>query len=59
MHNLDKFSEIELDMRDVQNVGQGFADEVFRVFATAHPNIVIRFINASDVVTAMIKHVSG
>jgi anti-sigma regulatory factor (Ser/Thr protein kinase) len=59
MHNLDKFSEIELDMRDVQNLGQGFADEVFRVFATAHPNIVIRFINASDVVTAMIKHVSG
>jgi hypothetical protein len=59
MHNLDKFSEIELDMRDVQNLGQGFADEVFRVFATAHPNIVIRFINASDVVTAMIKHVSS
>ena len=59
LHNLDKFSEIELDMRDVQNLGQGFADEVFRVFATAHPDIVIRFINASNAVTAMIKHVSG
>ena len=59
LHNLDKFSEIELDMRGVQNLGQGFADEVFRVFATAHPDIVIRFVNASDAVTAMIKHVSG
>lgn len=58
LHNLDKFSEVELDMRDVQNLGQGFADEVFRVFATVHPDIVIRFINASDAVTAMIKHVS-
>jgi anti-sigma regulatory factor (Ser/Thr protein kinase) len=58
LHNLDKFSEIELDMRDVRNVGQGFA-EVFRVFATAHPDIVIRFVNASDAVTAIIKHVSG
>jgi anti-sigma regulatory factor (Ser/Thr protein kinase) len=59
LHNLDKFSEIELDMRDVQNLGQGFADEVLRVFATAHPDIVIRFVNAGDAVTAMIKHVSG
>jgi hypothetical protein len=33
--------------------------EVFRVFATAHPDIVIRFVNASDAVTAIIKHVSG
>lgn len=58
LHNLDKFSEIELDMRDVKNVGQGFADEVFRVFVAAHPDILIRSVNASDVVTAMIKHVS-
>jgi anti-sigma regulatory factor (Ser/Thr protein kinase) len=57
LHNLDKFSEIELDMRDVKNVGQGFADEVFRVFAAAHPDILIRCVNASDAITAMIKHV--
>lgn len=59
LHNLEKFSEIELDMREVQSVGQGFADEIVRVFATAHPDIVIRFVNGSDAVTAMIKHVSG
>lgn len=59
LHNLDKFSEIELDMRDVRSLGQGFADEVFRVFAAAHPDIVIRFVNAGNAVTAMINHVSG
>ena len=59
LHNLDKFSEIELDMRDVKNVGQGFADEIFRVFATAHPDISVRLRNANDAVAAMIRHVSG
>lgn len=59
LYNLDKFSEIELDMRDVVNVGQGFADEVFRVFATANPEIVLRTTNAAKAVAAMIRHVSG
>lgn len=47
---------IELDMRDVTNVGQGFADEIFRVFASAHPEIEIRAINATKAVGAMIRH---
>jgi len=59
LHNLDKFSEIELDMRDVINVGQGFADEIFRVFAAAHPAIAIRAVNASQAVDAMLRHVEG
>jgi len=58
LHNLDKFSEIELDMRGVTSVGQGFADEVFRVFASVHPEIVIRALNAGRAVDAMIQHVS-
>jgi len=57
--NLDKFSEIELDMRDVQNVGQGFADEIFRVFVRAHPEIEIRPVNASGAVNAMLLYASG
>lgn len=59
LHNLDKFSAIELDMKDVWHVGQGFADEVFRVFANAHPDIEITARNASKVVAAMIAHVRG
>ncbi len=57
--NLDKFSEIELDMRDVKYLGQGFADEVFRVFTSQHPSIQLRAINASDSIAAMIRHTGG
>lgn len=57
LHNLDKFSEIELDMRDVVSVGQGFADEIFRVFASAHPGIAIRTVNSGKAIEAMIQHV--
>ncbi|MDH3585657.1 MAG: DUF4325 domain-containing protein [Gammaproteobacteria bacterium] len=56
LHNLDRFSEIELDMRDVTSVGQGFADEIFRVFASAHPEIVIHTVNAGKAIEAMIRH---
>jgi len=55
--NLEKFSEIVLDFRDVKSVGQGFADEVFRVFARRHPAIKIATENANSAVDAMIRHV--
>jgi anti-sigma regulatory factor (Ser/Thr protein kinase) len=56
--NLEKFREIVLDFRDVRSVGQGFADEVFRVFAHRNPDIVLHSENASPAVMAMIRHVS-
>ena len=59
LHNLDRFTEVELDMRGVRQVGQGFADEVFRVFAANHPDTGIRAVNAGDGVAAMIRHVGG
>jgi DNA-binding MarR family transcriptional regulator len=55
--NLEKFREISLDFRDVRSVGQGFADEVFRAFASRHPGIMIHPEHASPPVLAMIKHV--
>ena len=54
--SLEKFREIELDFRDVTSVGQGFADEVFRVFASRHPEIAIGVRNASRPVAAMLQH---
>jgi biotin operon repressor/anti-sigma regulatory factor (Ser/Thr protein kinase) len=57
--NLEKFSEIVLDFRDVGSVGQGFADEVFRVFAGRHPAIKITTENANPVIDAMIRHVAS
>ena len=57
--NLEKFSEIVLDFRDVKSVGQGFADEVFRVFANRHPAIKIATENTNPAVAAMMRHVRG
>jgi hypothetical protein len=56
--NLEKFREIALDFRGVRSVGQGFADEVFRVFAHRNPDIVLHSENASPAIMAMIRHVS-
>jgi len=56
--NLEKFREIVLDFRDVRSVGQGFADEVFRVFANRNPGILLRPENVNPAVMAMIRHVS-
>ena len=55
--NAEKFREIVLDFRNVESVGQGFADEVFRVFATRHPGIELRPENTNPVLEAMFRHV--
>ncbi len=39
MHGLDRFREVVLDFDRVPGIGQGFADEIFRVFARAHPDV--------------------
>lgn len=57
--NLEKFSEVVLDFRGVRSIGQGFADEVFRVFAGRHPAVRIRAENAAPAVDAMIRHVAA
>lgn len=57
--NLEKFKHIELDFKNVESIGQGFADEVFRVFTTNHPDIVVDAVNASPAVGAMIQHAKG
>ena len=53
--NLDKFSEIILDFDRISTVGQGFADEVFRVYANAHPKIRLIPTNMNENVRFMIE----
>jgi hypothetical protein len=38
MAGLEKFEEVELDFAGVTRVGQGFVDEVFRVWQKTHPD---------------------
>lgn len=54
---LDKFKSIILDFDKVPMVGQAFADEVFRVFKTKHPDIKITPINMNEGVEFMINRV--
>jgi len=51
----EKFEHIELDFTDIQEIGQGFADEIFRVFANQHPEISLIATNCSEQVQFMIK----
>lgn len=55
MLGLDKFSRIILDFKKVRIVGQGFVDEVFRVFKNKHPAIKVEYINANKDVEFMVK----
>lgn len=56
-NRLDIFKEVILDFRDVEFMGQGFADEVFRVYAVAHPQVVLIPIHMLPDIERMIRHV--
>jgi len=59
VNSLDPFHEVVLDFRDVDSIGQGFADEIFRVWQNSHSEIKIEVENASDNVMFMINHVKN
>lgn len=53
---LEQFREVILDFKGVAGIGQGFADEIFRLFPAAHPTSRIAVENANEVVRQMISH---
>jgi anti-sigma regulatory factor (Ser/Thr protein kinase) len=56
---IERFKTVLFDFKDVESIGQAFADEVFRVFAKQHANMELLPINANDAVTQMIRHVES
>lgn len=56
---IERFKTVLFDFKDVESIGQAFADEVFRVFARQHPNMEILAINANDAVFQMIRRVKS
>lgn len=56
LHALNQFQEVVLDFKGVDTIGQGFADEVFRVFPLHHPGIRLVPIHANENVQLMIDH---
>lgn len=55
MARIELFKSVALDFTNVPYIGQAFADEIFRVFATAHPDIEILVLNANEEVSKMIS----
>ncbi|MBQ3433284.1 STAS-like domain-containing protein [Candidatus Saccharibacteria bacterium] len=53
---LDKFKKIVFDFKGIKMIGQGFADEIFRVFSIHHPEIELEAINMSESVKLMVRH---
>jgi len=52
---LELYGVVELDFQGVDRIGQGFVDELFRVWASQHPNTEFRVVNASPEVEFMIR----
>ena len=52
---LESFAEAILDFSGVDSIGQAFADEIFRVFARAHPGVKLTPIHANEEVNRMIR----
>ena len=55
VHGLEKFREVVLDFEGVDLVGQGFADEVFRVWAHQHPEVLLIPTGMSEPIAFMIE----
>lgn len=53
--NLEKFREVVLDFAGVDAIGQGFADEVFRVWARAHAGTRLIAVNMLEPVAFMVS----
>lgn len=56
---VDQFRRVELDFSGVHDIGQAFADELFRVFMHDHPQVHLQPVNAGPAVLAMIRRVQG
>lgn len=55
----EDFTEVMLDFKNVDDIGQGFADEIFRVFRSNHPEIEIVWVNTNEKIDKMIAFVEA
>lgn len=55
LQRVERFRCVVLDFAEVTTIGQAFADELFRVFANAHPEVELLTQNLSPAVQQMIR----
>ena len=56
LSGLDRFRHVTLDFKGVEAVGQGFVDEVFRVWGGRHSDTRLDPINMTSAVQFMVEH---
>jgi anti-sigma regulatory factor (Ser/Thr protein kinase) len=56
---LERFSEVILDFEGVESVTPAFADEIFRVFASRHPQVRLLPVHDNEQVRQMIRRAVG
>lgn len=59
LQRVDRFRVVVLDFSGIGAIGQAFADEIFRVFANAHPGIELLVTDAGPDVDAMIRRAAA
>lgn len=52
---VDRFQNVVFDFKEVSAIGQSFADEIFRVYAKKHPEIVLVPMNMASNVKKMVN----
>ena len=57
LFGLEKFRRLVIDFKGVRGIGQGFADEVFRVFCGQHPRIRVEPLHMSPSVAFTVGRV--
>lgn len=55
----DRFSEVMLDFKGVERIGQAFADEIFRVFQRDNPSIRVATVHTNPEIDQMISRAIG
>ena len=54
-HRFERFEHVVLDFRGIEEIGQAFADEIFRVFRREHPAVSLQPVNMAPKVEAMVR----
>lgn len=55
----ESFEEVILDFEGIDDIGQGFAHELFVVFKRKHPHVNISVTNENQDIRKMLAHVNA
>ena len=59
LSRLEKFKIVVFDFTHIEDISRAFADEIFRVFANAHPQTQILSLNDNDKIKQLVREIQG